>query len=610
EEKRNKVVCITGVSGFIASWLVNLLLQRAYIVKATVRDPSQHTDHLRELDGAKERLLLLKANLLEEGSFDSAVDGCEERCIRVILSSFKCNRRTISQREPMSGEGKVVCVTGASGFIASWLVKLLLQRSYTVKATVRDLNNHNAEHLLTLDGAEERLHLFKANLLEDGSFDSAVDGCEGVFHTASPVVVSANDPQAEIIDPAVKGTLNVLRSCARVDSIKRVVVTSSIVSTLFTGTPLTPDVIVDEMWFSDLDVCKELKHWYAISKTLAEQAAWKFAEENGIDLVTIHPGLVLGPLLQPNLNLSVEVILKLIQGSPIYPSPYRLVDVRDVAHAHIQALEVPMANGRYMMVGRVTHDNEVVNFLCQNYPAMHLPEKSEDYKYEPTYHVSQERAKSLGINFMPWELSLEGEGLPPFLATAAKGKQSDIFVQMMMSGEGEGKVVCVTGASGFIASWLVKLLLQRGYTVNATKWYPLAKTLAEEAAWKFARENGIDLVAINPGIVIGPFFHPILNFGADVILNLINGAQSFPSPYRFVDIRDVAYAQIQALEVPTANGRYLLVGSVVQLYDILKFLHEHYPTLLVAGNCVQMIDNPPDTAIIAKSYHARRDQKS
>lgn len=92
-----------------------------------------------------------------------------------------------------------------------------------------------------------------------------------------------------------------------------------------------------------------------------------------------------------------------------------------------------MANGRYMMVGRVTHDNEILKFLCQNYPAMHLPEKyvtvtlilkccfqlhkkisewfsflrSEDYKYEPTYHVSQERAKSLGINFMPWELSVK-----------------------------------------------------------------------------------------------------------------------------------------------------------------------------------------------------------
>ncbi|GMI78921.1 hypothetical protein like AT1G51410 [Hibiscus trionum] len=82
---------------------------------------------------------------------------------------------------------KVVCVTGASGFIASWLVNLLLQRGYTVNATVRDPNDRKkTEHLQALDGANERLHLFKAELLEEGSFDSVVEGCIGVFHTASP----------------------------------------------------------------------------------------------------------------------------------------------------------------------------------------------------------------------------------------------------------------------------------------------------------------------------------------------------------------------------------------------------------------------------------------
>ncbi|RVW89106.1 Dihydroflavonol 4-reductase [Vitis vinifera] len=96
----------------------------------------------------------------------------------------------------MDGQGKVVCVTGASGYIASWLVKLLLQRGYTVKATVRDPNDpKKTEHLLALEGAKERLHLFKANLLEEGSFDSVVDGCDGVFHTASPVVLIVDDPQ-------------------------------------------------------------------------------------------------------------------------------------------------------------------------------------------------------------------------------------------------------------------------------------------------------------------------------------------------------------------------------------------------------------------------------
>ncbi|KAJ0094376.1 hypothetical protein Patl1_17141 [Pistacia atlantica] len=156
-------------------------------------------------------------------------------------------------------EEKVVCVTGASGYIASWLVKLLLERGYSVKATVRDPDDHKVKHLHEFDGAKEKLLLFKADLLEEGSFDSAIDGCEGVFHTASPVVLSPNDPQAELIDPAVKGTLNVLKSCAKVQSVKRVIVLSSLASIIHNGTPVNPDVVVDETWFSNPALCKESK---------------------------------------------------------------------------------------------------------------------------------------------------------------------------------------------------------------------------------------------------------------------------------------------------------------------------------------------------------------
>lgn len=122
---------------------------------------------------------------------------------------------------------QVVCVTGASGFIASWLVKLLLARGYTVNATVRNLSqssnslllitcDHNknnvvqskfsnpgdprkVSHLTALEGADERLRLFEADLMNEGSFDSVIHGCQGVFHTASPVYLSVSDPQVILL---------------------------------------------------------------------------------------------------------------------------------------------------------------------------------------------------------------------------------------------------------------------------------------------------------------------------------------------------------------------------------------------------------------------------
>ncbi|KAB2021407.1 hypothetical protein ES319_D07G136700v1, partial [Gossypium barbadense] len=166
-----------------------------------------------------------------------------------------------------SGTGKTVCVTEASGYIASWLVKQLLLRGYTVKASVRDPNDpRKTRHLLGLEGAESRLMLFKADLLEQGSFDFRVEGCVGVFHIASPVYLHVLDPQAEFLDPVMKGTLNVLSSCAKTHSVKQVVLTSSIATIAYNRKPRTPDVVVDENWFSDPDYCKSLKLWYVVSK--------------------------------------------------------------------------------------------------------------------------------------------------------------------------------------------------------------------------------------------------------------------------------------------------------------------------------------------------------
>ncbi|XAR60365.1 Cinnamyl-alcohol dehydrogenase [Bertholletia excelsa] len=310
----------------------------------------------------------------------------------------------------MSGVGKTVCVTGASGYVASWLVKFLLQRGYTVRGTVRNTaDTKKTEHLLALDGAKERLHLVNANLLEEGSFDAVVDGCEGVFHTASPFFLTPSDPQAELVEPALKGTLNVLQSCAKTSNVKRVVLTSSIAAVLYNGRPRRPDVVVDETWFSKPGFCTENKLWYQLSKTVAEEAAWEFVNEEGMDMVTINPGMVIGPLLQPTLNTSAAAVLKFISGSETYTNAsFGWVNVKDVANAHIQAFEIPSANGRYCLVERVVHYSEIVQMLRKLYPSFQLPEKCEDDNPPmPTYQVSKEKTGSLGIEYIPLEDSLK-----------------------------------------------------------------------------------------------------------------------------------------------------------------------------------------------------------
>src|SRR5580765_4206043 len=122
---------------------------------------------------------------------------------------------------------KPVCVTGASGFIAAHIVRELLERGYRVRGTVRSLRQPGKYTFLTqLPGAADRLELVEADLLAPGSYDAAVAGCDVVMHTASPYLIDVKDPQRDLVDPAVKGTLNVLTS-AKAAGVGRVVLTSS-----------------------------------------------------------------------------------------------------------------------------------------------------------------------------------------------------------------------------------------------------------------------------------------------------------------------------------------------------------------------------------------------
>lgn len=309
----------------------------------------------------------------------------------------------------------VVCVTGASGYIASWLVKSLLSRGYAVRATLRNLSDPTkAEHLKALEGAQERLQLFQADLTEEGSFDAAIDGCDGVFHTASPVVFrEITNPQSQLIKPAVNGTLNVLRSCVKATTIKRVVLTSSMAAVGFNKNGLTSrsSVVIDETWYSDPAFCEELEAWYSLSKTLAEEAAWRFAEQHGMDLVVINPGLVVGRCLQPTLNVTSDEFLKMLTTGVSDASPTGVcvaVDIRDVVHAHILAFENPSAKGRYCLVAVSLPVSEIIQMARDLYPTLTLPNNFGDNKpaMQPP-EISKQKVKSLGIDFIPFEQSLK-----------------------------------------------------------------------------------------------------------------------------------------------------------------------------------------------------------
>ncbi|KAJ6961665.1 hypothetical protein NC652_000568 [Populus alba x Populus x berolinensis] len=296
-------------------------------------------------------------------------------------------------------QGQTVCVTGAGGFIASWIVKLLLEKGYSVKGTVRNPADPKNSHLRELEGAQERLTLCKADLLDYESLKEAIQGCDGVFHTASPVT---DDPE-QMLEPAVNGTKNVIMAAAEA-KVRRVVFTSSI-GTVYMDPNRNPDVVVDESCWSDLEFCKNTKNWYCYGKTVAEQDAWDVAKKNGVDLVVVNPVLVLGPLLQPTVNASIVHILKYLTGSAktYANSVQAYVHVKDVALAHILVFETPSASGRYICAERMLHRGEVVEILAKFFPEYPIPTKCSDEKNprKQPYKFTNQKIKDLGIEFIP-----------------------------------------------------------------------------------------------------------------------------------------------------------------------------------------------------------------
>ncbi len=268
-----------------------------------------------------------------------------------------------------------VLVTGASGYIASWVIQKLLQQGYTVHATVRDLNKTQSyAHLSRIaESSAGTLKLFQANLLTANSFKDAMQGCEIVFHMASPfLVTNYKDAVKDIIEPAILGTENVLNSVNETESVKRVVLTSSIAATYGDAIDIkntADNTFTEEHWNT---TSSETHQPYPYSKVAAERKAWQMVEQQDRwDLVCINPALVFGRSLTPNTQSgSVEVLQQFTNGltlAGVPPMWNGVVDVQDVAEAHIQAAFRPEAKGRYIISGGTLSLLDMGNVLRQHF---------------------------------------------------------------------------------------------------------------------------------------------------------------------------------------------------------------------------------------------------
>lgn len=275
---------------------------------------------------------------------------------------------------------KPVMVTGATGYVAGRLVEKLLNEGLTVHAPVRDSSDKSKTKYLDEIAAKSpgKIVYFDADLLKEGSYDEAVKGCELIYHTASPFTLNVKDAQKDLVDPALKGTRNVLNAANKSDSVKRVVLTSScaaIYGDSIDVLSMPNQQLTEEIW----NTTSSLTHQpYSYSKTVAEREAWKMAkEQNRWNLVTINPSLVLGPGINPHATSeSLDIMKMLGNGALKMGAPdFRIgaVDVRDLAQAHYNAGFLPEAQGRHIISAENTSFLDVAAILKKNFPNYPLP---------------------------------------------------------------------------------------------------------------------------------------------------------------------------------------------------------------------------------------------
>lgn len=319
-----------------------------------------------------------------------------------------------------------VLVTGATGFIASHTILALINKGYEVRGTARSASK--AEQLnATLSayaGKPIEVELVSADLTKDDGWAEAMEGVTYLQHLASPIPNNLPKDPNELIIPAKEGALRALKA-AKVAGVKRAVMTSSFAAIAYGWGDARP-ANLDESHWSNPDNLKD-NTAYTRSKAIAEKAAWDYVSGDGagLELTTINPVAVLGPAMSGDVSASLELVTQpMLNKVPAFPKlTFGIVDVRDVALAHVAAMEKPDAAGERFIVGeRVLSFTQIGDVLREAYPGRKLPKgelpswlvrmltlvnptlKQIVPELEKERSFSNEKSKTmLGIDYIPAE---------------------------------------------------------------------------------------------------------------------------------------------------------------------------------------------------------------
>lgn len=248
----------------------------------------------------------------------------------------------------MATANELVLVTGGSGFIAVHIILKLLNQGYSVRATLRTISRQDeVKSMLAQGGITDFAHLefIQADLTSDMNWSEATTGATYVIHVASPTPATRPDDGNEMVKMAVDGVLRVMKA-AKDAGVKRVVLTSAS-GAVISGHQSHPQIFTEKDWTNlsaNIDA-------YQRSKTLAEQAAWEFANKENMELSAVNPVAVMGPVLGKDFSHSNQIIRAMLTGKMpfLLKIGFDYVDVRDVADLHLLAMtRVEAAGERFL----------------------------------------------------------------------------------------------------------------------------------------------------------------------------------------------------------------------------------------------------------------------